>query len=64
MKNEIIDYSLVDVHGKLIETKKLDVIGGINTLEINIHQLQLSKGIYFIKLATSKTQITKKLIVE
>lgn len=64
LSNENIKYSLFDIHGKLIETKKLDIIEGINTLEININQLQLSKGIYFIKLATSKTQITKKLIVE
>ena len=61
---ENINYSLFDAQGKLIEEKQLEIHSGINTLEINIHQLQLSKGIYFIKLVSKGKAITKKLIVE
>lgn len=62
--NETLDYTLFDAQGKLIEQKSLSVIPGINTLEINVGQLQLSKGIYFIKIGTGGKEITKKLIVE
>lgn len=62
--NETINYTLLDVQGKLIEEKRLNITNGINTLEININQLQLSKGVYFIKLISSGKEITKKLIVE
>jgi spore germination protein YaaH len=62
--NENLNYKLFDVQGKLIEQRELLIIPGINTLEININHLQLSKGIYFIKLATNKIKFTKKLIVE
>ena len=59
-----LNYKLYDALGKLIEEKKLEIISGINTLEINTKQLQLSKGIYFIKLIISGKEITKKLVIE
>jgi hypothetical protein len=62
--NEMIHYSLMDVTGKVIEQKDLEVVSGINTLEININQLHLSKGIYFIKLSSNGEETVKKLIVE
>ena len=62
--NEKINYTLFDALGKLIEERELNIITGINTLDINVNQLQLSKGVYFIKLISSGKQITKKLIVE
>lgn len=62
--NEKINYTLFDAQGKLIEEKTLDVISGINTIEININQLQLSKGVYFIKLGVKDKTITKKLVIE
>lgn len=64
MTNETLDYTLVDVNGKLIEQKELSVVSGINTLEINIHQMHLSKGVYFIKLLSNGKASVKKLIVE
>jgi spore germination protein YaaH len=63
-KKETIKYTLNDGLGKIIETKELEINPGINILEINIQPLQLSKGIYFINLATLKKQVTKKLIIE
>ncbi|MES2763561.1 MAG: glycosyl hydrolase family 18 protein [Bacteroidota bacterium] len=60
---EKISYSLFDVQGKLIEQKNLEIHSGINTLEINVEQLQLSKGIYFIRLFSKGKEITRKLIV-
>jgi spore germination protein YaaH len=63
-KNEKLNYELHDALGKLIEERELNIAIGINTLEINVDQLQLSKGIYFIKLICSGKEITKKLIVE
>jgi spore germination protein YaaH len=59
-----LSYKLYDALGKLIEEKKLEIISGINTLEINTKQLQLSNGIYFIKLIISGKEITKKLVIE
>ena len=61
---EKINYNLFDAQGKLIEEKVLDIHSGINTLEINVNQLQISKGIYFIKLLVKGKSITKKLVVE
>lgn len=62
--NENINYTLFDVQGKLIESKILNITTGINTLEINTKQLQLSKGVYFIKLTSGEKEITKKLVIE
>jgi spore germination protein YaaH len=62
--NDDINYTLFDIQGKLIEEKALEIHSGINTLEININQLQLSKGVYFIKLVAGEKTLTKKLIVE
>ena len=62
--NENVNYTLFDAQGKLIEAKKIVITTGINTLEINTNQLQLSKGIYFIKLVLEGKEISKKLIVE
>lgn len=62
--NETLHYVLYDALGKQIEQKELLITSGINTLEINSKQLQLSKGIYFIKLTSSGKEITKKLIIE
>ena len=55
---------MLDLQGKLIEQKVLDITSGINTLEININQLQLSKGVYFIKLVSKGKEFIKKLVVE
>lgn len=63
-KNEKIQYSLTDLNGKIIEEKMLNVNSGINAFEINAEQLQLSKGIYFIKFYFQKNEIVKKLIIE
>ena len=63
-KNEKIPYTLTDLNGKIIEEKILDIHSGTNVLEINAEQLQLSKGIYFIKLYLQKKEIVKKLIIE
>jgi Secretion system C-terminal sorting domain len=60
---EKINYNLFDAQGKLIEEKVLDIHAGMNTLEINVNQLQISKGIYFIKLVLEGKEITRKLIV-
>jgi hypothetical protein len=62
-QNELLNYVLYDALGKQIEQKELSILSGINTLEININQLQLSKGVYVIKLFKSGKEITKKLIV-
>lgn len=61
---ESVNYSLIDPQGKVIEFKELSVVPGINTLEINVGQLRLSKGIYFVKIVIDGKEITKKLIVQ
>lgn len=63
-KNEKLNYELYDALGKLIEERELNIAIGINSLNINVNQLQLSKGVYFIKLISEGKQITKKLVVE
>lgn len=62
--NEKLNYVLYDALGKQIEYKVLFINSGINTLEINIKHLQLSKGVYFIKLNSGEKEITRKLVVE
>ncbi|MES2566245.1 MAG: glycosyl hydrolase family 18 protein [Bacteroidota bacterium] len=63
-ENNSVSYSLIDAQGKLIDQKELNLVSGINTLEININQLQISKGVYFIKLISKDKETIKKLIVE
>ncbi len=63
-KNETIGYTLINSEGKLIEQKELTINTGINSLEINVKQLGLSRAIYFIRITSSGKEITKKLIVE
>jgi spore germination protein YaaH len=62
--NEKVKYTLFETQGKLIEEKMLQIHPGINTLKINLDELQLSKGIYFIKLVAGENTLTKKLIIE
>lgn len=62
--SENIEYQLFDAQGKLVERKELSLNQGINTLQIDAGQLQLSKGVYFIKLAMGGREVTKKLIIE
>ena len=62
--SKTINYSLFDAQGKLIESKQFNVNQGINSMQINTEQLQLSKGIYFIKFATDGKEAVKKLVVE
>lgn len=62
--NEKMNYTLFDVQGKIIEDKYLEIHTGINNLTINIKQLQLSKGVYFIKVFADGKEITKKLVIQ
>lgn len=61
---EKVNYALFDAVGKLIEQKDLELNIGINTLQIDVQKLQLSKGVYFIKFALNGKEAVKKLIVE
>lgn len=61
---EKVNYSIFDAQGKLIETKDLELSSGVNILQIDVQKLQLSKGVYFIKLALDGKETIKKLIVE
>lgn len=61
---EKINYSIFDAQGKLIELKEVELNSGINTLQIDVQKLQLSKGVYFIKFALNGKEAVKKLIVE
>ncbi|MES2513648.1 MAG: glycosyl hydrolase family 18 protein [Bacteroidota bacterium] len=61
---EQINYTLFDAQGKLADEKIVDVHSGINTLTVDVEQLHLSKGIYFIRLISKGKEITRKLIVE
>lgn len=62
--NASVEYQLFDVQGKLVERKQLLLKQGMNTLQIDVEQLQLSKGVYFIQLAMEGREVTKKLIIE
>ena len=61
--NENVSYQLLNEQGKLIEKKDLIISAGLNTLEIKPLELNLSKGVYFIKLTSAKGTISKKLII-
>lgn len=62
--SKTINYSLFDAQGKLIESKQFNVNQGMNSMQIDAEQLQLSKGIYFIKFAADGKETVKKLVVE
>lgn len=56
-------YGLFDAQGKLIEQRNISLRQGINVFKIEVKQLQLSKGIYFIKLVNEGREVVRKLIV-
>ncbi|MBK9109911.1 MAG: T9SS type A sorting domain-containing protein, partial [Saprospiraceae bacterium] len=54
--------TLMDVQGKLILNAKLQATE--NEIEIDLHKLNVTSGIYFIRISNGTKQITKQFIVE
>ncbi len=63
-KNQVVSYYLTDATGKIIEQKDYTIHIGVNNLVIDLNDLRLSKGIYFIGITADGKMITKKMIVE
>ncbi|MDF2450358.1 MAG: N-acetylmuramyl-L-alanine amidase, negative regulator of AmpC, AmpD [Bacteroidota bacterium] len=61
---ETLNYTLMDVNGKNLEEKRFEVNSGVNTLEIPLKSLHLSKGVYFIKIKSEEKQWVRKLIID
>lgn len=59
-----LNYRLFDAAGKLIESKQQQLQVGLNTLHVNMNELNLSNGIYFINLNFNKKSVTKKIVIE
>ena len=54
--------SITDLSGKTMLIRSLTLVEGINTVSINIQQIQ--KGLYLLKVATKETSETRKIIIE
>lgn len=60
--NETFNMNIVDVTGRVVYERKVDVTNGFNNYTIN--DFKLSTGIYFVNLNCKNEKITRKLIIE
>jgi PKD repeat protein len=64
LANSLVDVSVFDVTGRLVENTSANCVAGIrNKIKINT-SAQLSSGIYFVALNMDNKKITKKIIIE
>ncbi len=61
-KESVVNTSLIDVNGRIINQNTIGIIKGKNT--ISISTIGLEKGVYFYRLIESGKSITKKLVVQ
>ncbi|MSQ78946.1 MAG: T9SS type A sorting domain-containing protein [Flavobacteriaceae bacterium] len=59
---EQVSMNLLDATGRLISTKKLSLVSGVNWENINLNEL--TKGIYLVQLSSQSGQTSKQLVVE
>ncbi len=59
---EQVSMNLLDATGRLISTKKLSLVSGVNWENINLNEL--TKGIYLVQLSSQLGQSSKQLVVE
>lgn len=60
--NETFNMNIVDVAGRVVYERKVDVENGFNNYTIN--DFKLSQGIYFVNLNYKNEKITRKLVIE
>ncbi len=58
---EKVEISLTDIFGKTLITNAFSLTAGLNNSFINVQSI--SKGVYFLKLATSQTTEMRKIII-
>lgn len=63
-KTQVISYHLTDAAGRLIDRQNYTIQSGLNTLVIDLNDLRLSNGIYFIGITAEGKTTTKKMIIE
>lgn len=61
-KESVLNTSLIDVNGRIINQNTIGIVKGRNT--ISISTIELDRGVYFYRLIESGRSITKKLIVQ
>jgi hypothetical protein len=61
-KTEKAKIFVTDISGKTLITNFITLAAGLNNTIINIQSL--GKGVYFLKIVTSETTETRKIIVE
>ena len=62
LAKSIADLVIVDVSGRKVLQKTINISAGNNIVDISLASLQ--KGLYIIKLSTSETELIKKLVIE
>ncbi len=61
-KAEKANISVIDISGKTLITNSISLAAGVNNTFINVQSL--IKGAYFLKIVTSQTTETRKIMVE
>lgn len=61
-KTEKANILVTDISGKTLITSSISLAAGVNNTFINVQLL--SKGVYFLKIVTSQTTQTRKIIVQ
>lgn len=59
-KDQIMDITVIDLSGRLINNQKVDLSAGSN--DLNIDMTGLIHGIYFVNFRTKESNITKKVM--
>ncbi len=60
-KAEKAEISVTDISGKILTTNFVSLSAGVNNSSINVQSL--SKGVYFLKVATSQATETRKIVI-
>lgn len=63
-KQSEMSYYILDALGKHLVCKNVNLHSGLNQLQINVRDLNISNGVYFIRFVNSDKEIVRKIVVE
>lgn len=63
-KQTEMSYHILDALGKNLVSKNVNLLSGLNQLQVNVRDLNISNGIYFMRFVSRDKEIVRKIVVE